>query len=380
MSQSEYKHKNDVPDLYKILGLTNDVCSEEDCEEKIRKAYNKMAKKYHPDKHPGKKDIEEIFELITIAYGILKDESQRKLYNNKLSLEKQSLNDYFNLKDASVGYAESFGEYKEPSSQQKLTFDQQMLTINEKHGFDPSQQEAIPECDARKKLSSLAQTRAEQDRNFMPEKLFDDNRFDPSKFNAAFEKYHVRSEGAIANYNGVPSAWNEPGSNMVFSSFDELNNIYTNDNNRVDLARQSYGNVDFGESSKKITRDDISNLDGADYYSGHNVIGDDYYKTIKSKIRERGMDSDKFGEMKFNDYKRDDTAGYGIFDKLGYKFDDQLGLEFEEESVSSKFERLMAERQKESIPTEQSHSGSGSSTSTSSSTGKKTKSRVSKGR
>ena len=41
---TEYKQKNDVIDLYDILGLTGDVCKQENCNEIIHKAYLKKAK------------------------------------------------------------------------------------------------------------------------------------------------------------------------------------------------------------------------------------------------------------------------------------------------------------------------------------------------
>ena len=47
----------------------------------IKKAYYKLAQKYHPDKAPGNKSAEERFKLISNAYDILKDASQRSVYD-----------------------------------------------------------------------------------------------------------------------------------------------------------------------------------------------------------------------------------------------------------------------------------------------------------
>jgi DnaJ-class molecular chaperone len=41
----------------------------------IKKAYYKLAQKYHPDKAPGDKKAEEKFKQISAAYEVLKDES-----------------------------------------------------------------------------------------------------------------------------------------------------------------------------------------------------------------------------------------------------------------------------------------------------------------
>ncbi|BCS83096.1 putative J domain-containing protein [Cotonvirus japonicus] len=348
----EYKQKNDVPDLYKILGLTSEICKEDNCDEKIRLAYNKRVKKYHPDKHPGKKEIEELFELIVMAYDILKDEKQREAYNHKMALEKQSTSDFFKLRKSTLDYAESVGEYKPPTDQQKLSFKQQMKSMDDKHGFDVSKiDKKLSEDKSKKKLTKLASTRAEQDRELMPEKIFDDNRFDLSKFNAVFDKYHNKdSTSSIMQHNGIPSAWNEPGGTMSFGSFDNLDNIYVEDRNRLDTSRQSYGDINFGKPTKRVTGSDIVGISGTDYTIGHNKLDDDYYRDMKAKLRERESQANLFDSMKYTDFKRDDTAGYGIFDQLGYKFDDRLCLDDDEGSITDKYEKLMAERNKEILP------------------------------
>ncbi|AKI80179.1 chaperone protein dnaj [Acanthamoeba polyphaga mimivirus] len=347
----EYKQKNDVPDLYKILGLTNDVCKESDCDERIRKAYARKAKKYHPDKYPGKKDIVEIFELITMAYDVLKDEKQRNEYNQRLIVEKQACSDYLKLKKRYNDFADSIGELKEPSNEQKLSFKEQMKAINSKHGYDTSQEAAIPANQAKKKLSSLAKERANQDVNLRPEKLFDEGRFDLGTFNAVFDKYHKKSDSSIMPHNGVPSAWNEPTNSMNFSSFDNLDNIYVDDNSRLDISRQMFGDIDFGSSLPKISKQDISDIGRADYVDGHKVLGDDYYKDLKSKISEREKDSDLFDKMEYGDYKKD-TAGYGVLDQLGCDFSEIYLDKCLPGSLEQQVEKLMAERKKVIPPTE----------------------------
>jgi len=47
----------------------------------IKKAYRKMAKKYHPDKNPGDKEAEHKFKLCNEAYQCLSDEQQRSIYD-----------------------------------------------------------------------------------------------------------------------------------------------------------------------------------------------------------------------------------------------------------------------------------------------------------
>ncbi|WKN30423.1 J domain-containing protein [Porifericola rhodea] len=63
-------------DYYKILGV--DKSASQDA---IKKAYRKLAVKYHPDKNPDNKEAEEKFKDIAEAYEVLKDPEKRKRYD-----------------------------------------------------------------------------------------------------------------------------------------------------------------------------------------------------------------------------------------------------------------------------------------------------------
>src|SRR6266496_1011846 len=58
-------------DFYKVLGVKRDAKADE-----IKKAYRRLARKYHPDVNPGDKSAEERFKLITEAHDILSDEKK----------------------------------------------------------------------------------------------------------------------------------------------------------------------------------------------------------------------------------------------------------------------------------------------------------------
>ena len=49
--------------------------------EEIKKAYRKLARKWHPDINPGNKEAEQKFKDISHAYGCLSNEEKRKLYD-----------------------------------------------------------------------------------------------------------------------------------------------------------------------------------------------------------------------------------------------------------------------------------------------------------
>lgn len=63
-------------DLYEVLGISKNAD-----EKMIKKAYRKLAKKYHPDMNPGDKTAEAKFKEATDAYNILSDPEKRKLYD-----------------------------------------------------------------------------------------------------------------------------------------------------------------------------------------------------------------------------------------------------------------------------------------------------------
>jgi molecular chaperone DnaJ len=67
-------------DYDKILGVKKDASQDE-----IKKAYRKLAIKYHPDKNPGDKSAEEKFKDAAEAYEVLGDEKKRAEYDNPAS-------------------------------------------------------------------------------------------------------------------------------------------------------------------------------------------------------------------------------------------------------------------------------------------------------
>lgn len=66
----------DYKDYYKILGVEKSAT-----QDAIKKAYRKLAVKYHPDKNPDDKSAEDKFKDIAEAYEVLKDPEKRKRYD-----------------------------------------------------------------------------------------------------------------------------------------------------------------------------------------------------------------------------------------------------------------------------------------------------------
>ena len=63
-------------DYYEILGVSRTATEEE-----LKKAYRKLALKYHPDRNPGDKQAEEKFKEINEAYAVLSDSEKRQRYD-----------------------------------------------------------------------------------------------------------------------------------------------------------------------------------------------------------------------------------------------------------------------------------------------------------
>ncbi len=63
-------------DFYQVLGVDRNASGEE-----IKKAYRKIALKYHPDRNPGNKEAEQIFKKAAESYGVLGDPDKKRRYD-----------------------------------------------------------------------------------------------------------------------------------------------------------------------------------------------------------------------------------------------------------------------------------------------------------
>jgi DnaJ-class molecular chaperone len=73
-------------DLYEALGVARTATQEE-----IKKAYRRLARRYHPDVNPGKKDAEKRFREVQEAYAVLSDEAKRQQYDRFGTVDEQEI-------------------------------------------------------------------------------------------------------------------------------------------------------------------------------------------------------------------------------------------------------------------------------------------------
>ncbi|MGI6011005.1 MAG: DnaJ C-terminal domain-containing protein [Ruminococcus sp.] len=93
-------------DYYEVLGINRNADDTE-----IKRAYRKLAKKYHPDSNAGNVQAEERFKEVTEAYNVLSDEKKRKLYDQFGHGAFEEGGPEFH--SGAEGYSGPWGEYQE---------------------------------------------------------------------------------------------------------------------------------------------------------------------------------------------------------------------------------------------------------------------------
>jgi len=95
-----------VKDYYEILGI-NKEASQDD----IKKAFRKLARKYHPDLNPGDKTAEQKFKELNEAYGVLGDEKKRADYDRFGKTPFEAGGPWFEGARPDFGEASEFGGF-----------------------------------------------------------------------------------------------------------------------------------------------------------------------------------------------------------------------------------------------------------------------------
>jgi DnaJ-class molecular chaperone len=93
-------------DYYQILGVAKTANEDE-----LKKAYRKLAMKYHPDKNPGDKKAEDMFKRVSEAYDVLRDPQKRSLYDQFGNVDPRMAGGFGGSKDnpfKNAGFDQNF--------------------------------------------------------------------------------------------------------------------------------------------------------------------------------------------------------------------------------------------------------------------------------
>ena len=336
--QNKNIQQNEQVNLYKILGV-----SRESTDKDIKKAFNKLIIKHHPDRGGDP----EIYEIIVNSYNVLIDPISRKQYDDLYKLNEDTRQVYVDMKSQSKNFLDT--QNKKITANDHKHFKQGWEELNKKHGYyeEDKNNITIPKNEAMKRWQELDKIRNTQYEQDKPNILFEqDKPVDMNTFNAAFEKTNGTILDIVSKKD-IPDAWSGNVSSMTsYSKLDDISNIYDESNDINDLHGINFGSINFNQKSqKKLTKDDIKNIDKIDYYNNHNIIEKDYYNKIKEKLSDRTKDSNTFNDKQMHQYDKDNTAGYGIFDKLGIKYDDNLQItDWENKDVNEAYQKLLQDR------------------------------------
>ena len=95
-------------DYYAILGVPRNATQEE-----IKRAYRRLALKYHPDRNPGNKEAEEKFKEISEAYEVLSDPEKRAIYDSQgyAGLRSHGFRGFEDISDIFRAFSDLFEEF-----------------------------------------------------------------------------------------------------------------------------------------------------------------------------------------------------------------------------------------------------------------------------
>lgn len=215
-------------DIYKIFKLSPDFEMSE-----LKERFNKLAKKYHPDKLPsGKSDKKEDyatkFELVNNAYKVLSDPFMRRMYDDLRKLNalgdtksyvelQQSSRNYLQLNLINIPTEQSTdaekAAFEAAKAEAAKEFTKQWSVLNQKHGFDST---TVLPMKTEETNDLLAKMREEREKlsvtNIFGTKKPED--ISPADFNKMFEHMKRKEQQEIQRYN-MPQASNMLGSSDV---------------------------------------------------------------------------------------------------------------------------------------------------------------------
>lgn len=119
--------ENIMKDYYKILSVEKTATPEE-----LKKAFRKLAKKFHPDVNPDNPKIEEVFKEINEAYGVLSDETKKAEYDRRMFGYSEDTTE-----NSTEGKTFSKASYKKKENMSARDFTNTSTAFEDYFGFNP---------------------------------------------------------------------------------------------------------------------------------------------------------------------------------------------------------------------------------------------------
>ncbi len=306
--------------LYDIL-LVEPDCTTID----IKNAYRKFAQMYHPDKKGGNA---EMFDLGTHAYNVLINPKTRASFDKLYSVSKQSESLHIDLKSRSREYAKSLENTNKTKEVASIDFDKIFADMDAKYSLKRDNDKKIIDTtiDIAKKREDLESIREHDDIENIPEKIFDDGKFELEKFNTIFDNVHKKHTELI-HHQGNPIAFNTLNEYGTFGSVDDYDTLYIEDD---DLGSSMFGSVKMSDSNvpNKLNKKELDKLTKADYVKSHNYKDSSYNKSLEEKMEERDRETTRYKEREISDFNIDNNCGgYPIFKGIGLEYEDLDNLE-----------------------------------------------------
>lgn len=318
----EKKSETHKMTYYEVLDVNENAALPE-----IKKQFRKYAIDYHPDnKTTGDASV---FALVARAYECLSDTNKRADYDRMLMIERKTRkSNYLSQKKAFEDFINAQENEIDDESEKiaRGKFNLEFAEIDNKRGFDRKKyneeiSNPLTQKDTRKRLDDLMLLREQDDIELTQRKIFNDDSWNPDKFNELFEKKFKtgkRLEQDIIKYSGGPSAFNEIGG-ASFVSFDK-NDLYEDDDDCPDGS--NYISLkEYDDDEIHITDEDIEELKrmkGSSSYRGHTSDrGRSYQQDMERRMREIEAERDALDNRKLNDYETDIKKGYGFMHDVG---------------------------------------------------------------
>jgi curved DNA-binding protein CbpA len=261
MSKIEIDFNSLKYNLYEILNVTPDAD-----DNKIKKSFMKVIKKFHPDKNSDLE--EEIYYHVIMANQVLLNKESRKKYDEFLSGRADT---FIELR---VGFEKSIKEieqYFPDKDSSQAQFSNKLDELNKKHGYTSD----VDSMSVMKRFEKARQKREEI-------KIEKEDIRDEKDFNAKFEfnKTDGKFKDQIVEYHGTPSELSTYVAGEHYTSLTDMDKLYLEDS---------------------IQSSRYSSLDRA--FSLHPVVNNpDANKSLEERMKEYQSQSDLFNSMKPTDF------------------------------------------------------------------------------